>query len=205
MAAGQKMCAAGAALAVSLVGSPKGAEASPDSTLVVHVEDHARLPEEDLQTVKREVDDIFRSAGIIMSWARPLHRPVGDLPCDGRRHLAVAFINILTPLHGTAAADTADVLGRAAPAVARAWVFVNRVNEAARNRPVDVNLVLARVLAHEIGHILLQTMTHGDIGIMRPSLQLSHLGLFRFTTNEAKVIRSNLVRTHARDLPGKCR
>ncbi len=207
MAAGRRSAAAGAALVVLLIGSPTDSDASPDLTVVVHVEDHVRLPEKDLHAVKKEVDKIFGAAGVIVSWAGPLHRPVSEVTCDGLRHVAVAIINIQTTFDG-AARDTADVLGRAAPALARAWVFVNRVREIAKDRPVDANLVLGRAIAHELGHLLLPAQTtHGTVGIMRQSLELVHVGLFRFTSDESNMIRAALASAypHAQRGPsGRC-
>lgn len=193
--------AAGAALVVLLVTSPAASDAGQDSKLVVHLDDHVRLPAKDLGAVKRNVDDIFRAADVAVSWAGPLRRPVSESSCDGLRHVAVAIINIQTPFSG-AASDTADVLGRAAPAYSRAWVFYNRVAQFASDRPVDINLLLARAVAHEIGHLLLPPEApHGTVGIMRPSLELGHLGFLRFSRDESKLIRAALAGPRAARVP----
>jgi hypothetical protein len=182
--------AGGAALAAVLFGLPAASTAGQDSIIVVHLEDQTRILPDDLEIIRKHVNDIFHAAGVAVSWAGPLQRPVSDLSCDGVRRVAVSIINIQQPFSNDAR-DTDDVLGRAAPAYARAWVFRNRVAQIGKNRPVDVNLLLARAIAHEIGHLLLPAATsHGAVGIMRPGLELNHVGIVRFTREESKLIRT---------------
>ena len=187
--------AGGAALAAVLFGLPAPSTACQDSIIVVHLEDQTRLLPDDLEVIRKNVNDIFHAAGVTLSWAGPLQRPVSDVSCDGVRRVAVSVINIQQPFSNDAR-DTDDVLGRAAPAYARAWVFRNRVAEVAKNRPVDLNLLLAGAIAHEIGHLLLPPATsHGAVGIMRPGLELNHVGIVRFTPEESKLIRTALAGT----------
>jgi hypothetical protein len=44
---------------------------------------------------------------------------------------------------------------------------VDRVLNLARNLEIDHPLLLGRTIAHEIGHLLLATSTHGGSGLMR--------------------------------------
>jgi hypothetical protein len=48
-----------------------------------------------------------------------------------------------------------------------ATVYVDRVLNLARNLEIDHPLLLGRTIAHEIGHLLLATSTHGGSGLMR--------------------------------------
>jgi predicted Zn-dependent protease len=64
--------------------------------------------------------------------------------------------------------DIADVLGRAVPGISRAWVFANRVSEMTKLGAIDANRLLARVVAHEIGHLLLESKAHAPHGICVP-------------------------------------
>lgn len=48
-----------------------------------------------------------------------------------------------------------------------ATVYVDRVLHLARNLELDHSILLGRTIAHEIGHLLLGTSTHGELGLMR--------------------------------------
>ena len=86
-------------------------------------------------------------------------------------------------------------LGRAVPDISRAWVFTNRVIAITKMRSIDPNLLLARVVAHEIGHLLLESRAHAAHGIMRAGLDVNGVGFYRFTENQAAEMR-DAVRRH---------
>lgn len=161
--------------------------------VTVHVENYARVPPGDWEIVQRQIDDIYRAAGITLVWAGPLRIPMSQIPRDGVRRLALVIVNILEPFGGSER-DTADVLGRAAPDVSRAWVFANRVGEISKEGSVDANLLFARVAAHEIGHLLLRSKAHAPHGIMRAGLALTQVGSYRFTDAEAALMRDGIRR-----------
>ncbi len=48
-----------------------------------------------------------------------------------------------------------------------ATVYVDRVLHLARNLEIDLRVLLGRTIAHEMGHLLLATNTHGASGLMR--------------------------------------
>jgi hypothetical protein len=49
-----------------------------------------------------------------------------------------------------------------------ATVYVDRVNWLAARTGVDRDELLGRAIAHELGHLLMGTSTHGTTGLMRP-------------------------------------
>lgn len=49
-----------------------------------------------------------------------------------------------------------------------ATVYVDRVNWMAEQAGVDAHALLGRAIAHELGHLLMATGTHGSNGLMRP-------------------------------------
>ena len=67
-----------------------------------------------------------------------------------------------------------------------------RVLELARNGSASVGLVLGHVIAHELGHLLLQRATHSAAGLMRATLdlQLAQQGRLLFTAPEGQAIRA---------------
>lgn len=194
MAGRRSLVVAGVALAGVLGGVP--VDGRDEVAVRVHVENYAAVPPDDWDLVKREVNDIYRSAGVTVEWAGPLRVPMREVPRDGVRRVALVVLNIQEPFAGSAR-DTADVLGRAAPHLSRAWVFANRVTEITKAGLVDANLLFARVVAHELGHLLLGDMVHASHGIMRAGLPLEKVGFYRFTEEQAARIRDG-IRRHAR-------
>jgi hypothetical protein len=73
-------------------------------------------------------------------------------------------------------------------------VFVDLVKEQAKFACSSVSQLLAYVIAHEIGHILLRTSGHSSIGIMRSDwnakdLQRAAHGLLLFTPQQHEAMR----------------
>jgi hypothetical protein len=75
-----------------------------------------------------------------------------------------------------------------------------RVHELARNGSATVGLVLGHVIAHELGHLLLQRATHSAAGLMRATLdlRLAQQGRLLFTAPEAQAIRAAIAQNAAR-------
>ena len=56
-----------------------------------------------------------------------------------------------------------------------ATVFVDRVESVAQQAKADRWAMMGRVMAHEIGHLLLGTSTHSDTGLMREVWTLAEM------------------------------
>jgi len=164
-------------------------------SVTVHVENYASVPAGDWAVVQREIEETYRAAGIALTWSGPLRVPMNEVSRDGIRRVALVLVHIREPFAGSEQ-DTADVLGRAVPAISRAWIFVNRVAEMTKFGSIDATRLLARVVAHEIGHLLLESSAHAPHGIMRAGLELSEVGFYRFTEEQAALMRDG-IRRHA--------
>jgi hypothetical protein len=186
--------------AVLVVGRTASAADSKDVVVTVHVEDYACIGAPEWIRVKQMVEDIFSEAGVWLSWAGPLRAPVQDWPLDGMSRVAVVITNIQSPFAGDLA-DTADVLGRAAPQYSRAWVFANRIAAASATSTVDRTTLLARAIAHEIGHLLMPTESHSERGIMKGGLALTQVGFFGFTPEQATAMQKKRLRSDGRVRP----
>jgi hypothetical protein len=88
-----------------------------------------------------------------------------------------------------------SVLGVAPYQTGRIYVFWDRIARRAWENDVLPQIVLARVLAHEIGHHLLPLQGHSDSGIMRPSVNYRSSAPPAFTHAEAEAIRTLLSET----------
>lgn len=167
-----------------------GADGSDRPQVVVHVDDRAGVPAADFAAARQEVELIFSDAGIAVIWAE------GRFPAsiigpaaakDGRRHVALLLVNAGEPDW-----PAGCTLGFAARRPAVAYAFYNRVAELGELRPIDVRVVLGRVIAHELGHVLLPPSAHSPHGIMRSNLDLEPVNPDRFTGEQARALRSTL-------------
>lgn len=177
----------------AVLAGPRAAVAATERpSVVVHLDDRAQVPIEDLARAKTEVQRVFDAIGVEIGWAgRRLPVPVGGSHSDEgpSRHLSVTLaINLEPPARGA----TGCALGLAAPALASAWVFYNRIVDTSRERPIDLTIVLGRVIAHELGHMLLPPGSHSNYGIMRADLDLAFVNTDRFTDDQAKKLRAGL-------------
>lgn len=181
----------GVLLAALAVSGTTGA-AVTGSSLVLHVDDRLGVPAEELAAARREVDGIFAAAGVSITWKEGRF-PASVLSAAARaahpRHVAVMLVaNTDDPLPGAAGCT----LGFAAKRPAVAYAFYNRIIEQSWLYPIDVRVVLGRVIAHELGHVLLPPNSHSLHGIMRGNIDLTQENPDRFTRDQALAIRAAL-------------
>ena len=84
----------------------------------------------------------------------------GELAIRIVRSLGPRRYNRLLPL-GDAMLDTGSGSG------VLATIYIDRVEWLARETGTDSRVLLGRAIAHELGHLLLATTTHGPVGLMR--------------------------------------
>jgi hypothetical protein len=153
--------------------------------VTIGLDDLAGTPRPDLDAAKAEVDTIFRAARVVITW---VDGPV--MPGPGRLTLFLVKDNAEPGTRG-------DVAGQANRETARAYVYCNRLEVVTKHLPVDANVVLGRVMAHEIGHLLLPSNSHSRIGIMRPQMDFSQLDVGRFTTDQVDQLHAAIRRAYA--------
>jgi hypothetical protein len=152
---------------ILLLLSASGAGASERPVVVVHVDDRANVPASDLAGARREVDVIFAEAGVAIAWmtGRFPASIIGPAAArDGRRHVALLLVNT-DEVPGEPSSGC--TLGFAARKPAVAYAFYNRIAELGEIRPIDLRVVLGRVIAHELGHLLIPSPGHARRGLMR--------------------------------------
>ena len=163
-----------AALAVSATLLTARAASATDTpvkaTLVLHVDNLANLPSETLTRTQTLVTAIFAEAGVRMVWIDGRERPPQR---EGERHLKVLLLSReMSEQKITAEGVSANVLARAARVAGRAYIFTHRVEDLATHFQVGVARVLGKVIAHEVGHLLLPGNSHSSTGIMCESLDM---------------------------------
>ena len=161
----------------------------PPLTIVVHVVNHADVSDTDLWQAESQATRTYKAIGIPLRWvsegvetesATPVMFHVRMLLLAGEpadRMLAVTRVDD-------------EVLGLAVGPARMAYVFCNRVLGAVSVRGMNFVGVLGRVLAHELGHVLLPSLkAHSDTGIMRASTMVRSDRLEYFTDKQGQLIR----------------
>jgi hypothetical protein len=129
--------------------------AEPGQLPAIHLQmiDDAHVPAIILKESQDEVSRIFSDSGLAVEWTE-----------TGPRFT----VHIVTSALGYARASS-PVMGVAlrTPDGATAQIFFKQVQDFARTCHVDVGTLLAHVIAHEIGHLLLPRMPHSATGLMK--------------------------------------
>jgi hypothetical protein len=88
-----------------------------------------------------------------------------------------------------------NVLGVALNVTRRAYIFRSRIARFALIKGQDGNTLLGRVIAHEVGHLLMPFDSHSTDGIMCGDLVAQRTRL-RFNPVQGETIRARLVNAH---------
>jgi hypothetical protein len=147
--------------------------------LVVQVVDLAHVPPPVLREAKATVADIVRDLDVDIEWAPP---------SDAARGAHVIRVTILPYETGALRSHERAIMGSAARTAfgtAVAWVYYQRVLEEADGHLVPPARLLACVIAHEIGHLVLPSPGHTPEGLMRavwtaPDFRRASTGELRF-------------------------
>jgi hypothetical protein len=179
-----------ALIAVTLLTASNARAEQETPIVVVHVENHAQVSGRVLREAEWVVDRIYAAAGIRIVWvdggaeAEPLSASL--------RHLRVLLLSEeMTDSLARTEKVAENVMGQAEHPVGRAYVLYPRLEDIATRKWVYVTDLLGKVMAHEIGHLLLTT-GHSSAGIMRPGLQLRPVSQEHFTAKEALALRRRL-------------
>jgi hypothetical protein len=155
--------------------------------LTVEMRDLARVPSAVLRETQTEVERTFLASGVRIAWRHPAASPPDPS--------ALKVYVVAGAPAGASGEDgrSATVVGVAPQAGSWVQVFYGRVAAAVAERPIALSLVLAHVISHELGHLLLPPGYHAPFGIMRRAVDLEHPALRRFTDGQSRLIRAAVV------------
>jgi len=167
----------------------------------ISVHDYAGVSTSVLVAAEDQAREIFRRAGLETVWLNcspklEKHEPESCYFADAT-HLT---LKISPHAMNAQVRDRIDVLGTSYPdekgAGYFAYVFYDRVRELAERRTLGHGL-LADVMAHEIGHLLLGSNSHSRSGIMCGRWEAEQLrsvaeGLMSFAPSESRLMRERL-------------
>ena len=192
-------------LLLALVGIPAsagaGAEPMPGPAVVVRFYKVA-VPAEEFSAARRLAAGILDAAGIAVSWsgcwpeAGPLPQACHRPPGFGEVILHVVPATDANALNHRQSLGF-SLIDRGTSTGTVAHVYPDRVAALAEGSDADRVCLLGRVIAHEIGHLLMGTNQHSTRGLMRavwskPELQRNTPLDWQFSDEDARSMR-NLV------------
>jgi hypothetical protein len=146
-----------------------------EAPLTFRMYDFAGLDSEALETASEQTSALFRRAGVPIGWVlcRTNAHPQAP-PCPFTSDPTVLAMRILAVPIPPFGADRHTIFGFAFPPGRNgfgnaAGVFWNRIREAAVNKKLNPASLLAAIVAHEAGHLLLGERSHFTVGIMKAS------------------------------------
>jgi hypothetical protein len=157
------------------------AEAAKDlRPAIVRIYNYAQIPPPMLKEATRGAAAIFDAAGLTSQWRICTIRqnPSGreDPACEGSPGTYEFSLRINQGPDATAPQRSSEVLGYAVILERRgivATVHSGRVLALASRSGVDPVALMGRVMAHEVGHLLLGTNEHAARGLMRAAWKLN--------------------------------
>ncbi len=186
------------------------AEAVSPASLSIRVFNNDGVPADDLLAARSYVNAIFSDAGVNLSWMDCWHRdgePV-NAPAECRQPPGAHELTLRLQATNHSDGERFVSMGfslvnleEGAPFLAT--VFVDLVGSISRRAAVDFRLLLGRAIAHEIGHLLLNSSRHPDRGLMRADwsraeLRRNNPADWRFLEDEIPAIRSSAMIRNSR-------
>ena len=160
-------------------------------TLLVQVDNDARIPAADLAQMEEVVAHSFLAIGVHVIWEP------GEVAVDDPRGLRV-HLRLLSRTSGdrkiTRERIGRAVLGQTNRPARLVYIFTPRIVEASVKFARDYTHILGLVVAHELGHVLLPAGSHSDSGVMNGRANLWGKIAHEFTPEEGEAIRDGLVR-----------
>jgi hypothetical protein len=177
------------------------AERKDRPKITVTLNNYAQAPGWTLEEAKSVAGRILLLAGVQCFWREPYN--LDSDPAALRRGDEVRLaLNIISQEMSVALARSELSLGLAIlPGASRrgdiGYVFYHRVEELAQGEGVSPGLILGHALAHEIGHLLLNSSEHPRVGVMQaewlgPQMQLLREGRLLFTSEQSRRMRAEL-------------
>jgi hypothetical protein len=171
--------------------------------LVVHLYDATGLSASELEVARVDAGHALTSIGIEPIW-RPCHAG-GCIPRPKPHDVVIRIVKSgpwsVEGSLGFSTIDTREQRGTLAT------ILADRVQTMAAEAGVERGALLGRVMAHEIGHLLLGTTSHGRRGLMRArwsttELQRNEPFDWMFSGKESDSMRRHLLaRAGTTDLP----
>ena len=182
---------------------PQGMLAQQSILVTISVHDYAAVSADALLKAEAEARRIFRQAGVETTWPNCSPRlelekvEPDDCSLVNSTHLV---LKILETANNTQVGKGLDVLGSSLVTENRtsyyAYAYYDRIQQLAEGRNLG-HALLAAVLVHEIGHLLLRSNAHSPSGIMcgrwsGDELRQISEGIMYFTPTQSRLIQTRV-------------
>jgi hypothetical protein len=165
--------------------------------LVVRTYDSAGVAPRALEHAQDSARATLASIGIEPIW-RPCHATacVGKPPKPHLVEVEVRLVNSpATAVPGSLGYAAVDVEQHAGTL---ATIYIDRIHAMAAQSGIDVGELIGRVVAHEIGHLVLGTADHAPFGLMRATWTAAEIQRrvpldWRFTPAQGEEMRSRML------------
>jgi hypothetical protein len=171
--------------------------------VVVHVRNYARVPSSTFAGAEDVARTVFGRAGIAVAF-RECPEPSRACAAPGPDEL---LLEVLGPRQCRALRSSGDVLGLAVLPTGGgrpryAAVFLEKAAALARLGDASTTQVLGHAMAHEIGHLLLESGAHSTTGLMRArwssrELERAAWGQLLFEPDQSERLRAGIGRRRA--------
>ncbi len=170
---------------------------------LVHVRNYAGVPREALTAAEGIARTVLGRAGVESEWRHCTEPSLGRGPrCEPPAGPGEILLEVLGPRQCTALRGSSEVLGLAllpkdGSRASYAAVFLDKAEALARDSGASTAQVLGHAMAHEIGHLLLETPEHSATGLMRArwsgsELQRAAWGHLLFTPEQCARMRGGV-------------
>ncbi len=175
-------------------------------TVTVRTYNNFGVSADDLAAARPHVEMVFNEAGIAVTWVDCWYRDkeVSESATLCRQPLkaneVILRLQAANPLPGKRYVSMGFALVNLPEGVPfLATVYADLVRTVARDAHLDFSRLLGRAIAHELGHLLLDTNRHADNGLMRAGWSNAELrenakADWAFRADEIAVIRENTYR-----------
>jgi hypothetical protein len=163
----------------------------------IRILDYARIANDVIAQAQQRVIDIYKIIGVQMRWQVTICPPDPSSSVT-ETELSDFVLIVLSPNMSRRMKIAPDVVGMAiVPPQGGgriAYVLFDRVTLVARTARSEVTDVLGRVMAHEIGHLMLPDGSHSGSGLMRADWNIKELhrplhSAFEFTSSQGEAMR----------------
>jgi hypothetical protein len=171
------------------------------ATIFIRSYNNVGVPAADLAAAREHAQAVLQEAGVNIVWADCWigGRQPADAPARCQEPIGG---DVVLRLQKTARTDPSEfvsmgfsLIGTPGAAPFMATVYVDRVESVARAARIDQRRVLGLTMAHEIGHLLLNSNAHAASGLMRAYWSVNELrrgdpASWRFLEAEAALVRT---------------
>jgi hypothetical protein len=178
-----------AAVFVATIAIAESARADESATIFLRVINQAGLPRATLVDALDVTESIYRAIGVRLEW---IIDDTADSDESAPPHITVSLGSCLTSTILERRLDRAGrsdrVLAITVPDACRVFVFCGRIDRLSHSNE-HFQRILGRVLAHEIGHVLLPGTPHSIAGVMQARPDYASRPHPQFTAVEGELIR----------------